>query len=148
MKTLNDHCRNIANRARQASIELIGASSAAKADCLRTAASQIRHDTEAILDANKRDLAAAPDYGLSDAAIDRLTLDHARIEEIASGVEAVAALPDPIGEVLEESSRPNGLLVKKIRIPLGVVFFIYIKYKHWLFVSNHGSLNTRSTKIS
>lgn len=125
MKTLTDHCRNIANRARQASIELIGASSAAKADCLRTAASQIRQDTEAILDANKRDLAAAPDYGLSDAAIDRLTLDHARIEGIASGVEAVAALPDPIGEVLEESSRPNGLLVKKIRIPLGVVFFIY-----------------------
>ncbi|MEO1990625.1 MAG: aldehyde dehydrogenase family protein, partial [Pirellulales bacterium] len=125
MKTLTDHCRNIANRARQASLELIGASSTAKADCLRAAASQIRQDAEAILDANKRDLATAPDYGLTDAAVDRLTLDNSRIEGIASGVEAVAALPDPVGDVMEASSRPNGLLVKKIRVPLGVVFFIY-----------------------
>ena len=125
MNTLASHCRAIATRARRAAIDLAGAPSADKAACLRAAAARIRADVEAILAANALDLAAAPGFGLSAAAIDRLTLDDKRVEGIAAGVEAVAALPDPVGEVLEETTRPNGLVVRKIRVPLGVVFFIY-----------------------
>ncbi len=125
MNPLADHCRDIADRARRAAIDLAGAPSERKAACLRAAAARIRADAEAILAANRLDLAAAPGFGLSPAAIDRLTLDPKRIEAIAAGVEAVATLPDPVGEVLEESTRPSGLLVRKIRVPLGVVFFIY-----------------------
>jgi glutamate-5-semialdehyde dehydrogenase len=125
MKSLADHCRDIAARARRAAIDLAGISSDRKAACLRAAAARIRADSTAILAANQLDLAAAPGFGLSAAAIDRLTLDAKRVEAIAAGVEAVAALPDPVGEVLEESARPSGLRVRKIRVPLGVVFFIY-----------------------
>ena len=89
------------------------------------AAAQIRADSPAILEANRADVAAAPGYGLTAAAIDRLALDNVRIEAVAAGMETVAALPDPIGELIEETIRPNGLLVSKIRVPLGVVFFIY-----------------------
>jgi len=125
MNTLASHCRDIAARARQAAIDLAGVSSTKKAACLRAAAAQIRADVDAILAANALDLAAAPGFGLTAAAIDRLTLDKKRVEGIAAGVEAVASLPDPVGEVLEETTRPNGLVVRKIRVPLGVVFFIY-----------------------
>ena len=71
------------------------------------------------------DLEAAPGYGLTNAEIDRLRLTPSRIEEIAAALEAVAALPDPIGEVIESTVRPNGLEISKVRVPLGVVFFIY-----------------------
>lgn len=119
------HCRDIAFRARRAAIDLAGVSAAKKAAGLRAAAAKIRADVDAILAANKLDLAAAPGFGLSAAAIDRLTLDAKRVEGIAAGVEAVASLPDPVGEVIEETTRPNGLVVRKVRVPLGVVFFIY-----------------------
>jgi len=125
MIDLAQNCRDIATRARRAAIDLAGVPSAAKAACLRAAAARIRADAEAILAANTLDLAAAPGFGLTAAAIDRLTLDPKRIEGIAAGVEAVANLPDPVGEVLEETTRPNGLVVRKVRVPLGVVFFIY-----------------------
>jgi len=122
---LANHCRAIAARARQASIELASVTGAEKSVCLRAAAARIRADAAAILAANQLDLAAAPGYGLSPAAIDRLTLDAKRVESIAAGVEAVAMQSDPVGEVLEESTRPNGLIIRKVRVPLGVVFFIY-----------------------
>lgn len=125
MNALADHCRDIATRARRAAIDLAGIAADHKAACLRAAAARIRVDLDAILAANRLDLAAAPGFGLSAAAIDRLTLDAKRVEAIAAGVEAVASLPDPVGEVLEESTQPNGLRVRKIRVPLGVVFFIY-----------------------
>jgi glutamate-5-semialdehyde dehydrogenase len=119
------HCRSIAERARRAAIDLAAIPADRKAAALKAAAAAIREDVAAILAANRLDLAAAPGFGLSAAAVDRLTLDPTRVEGIAAGVEAVALLPDPVGEVLEESTRPNGLLVRKIRVPLGVVFFIY-----------------------
>jgi len=122
---LANHCRSIASRARQASIELAAVTGAEKSACLRAAAAQIRADAAEILAANQLDLAAAPGYGLAPAAIDRLTLDAKRLESIAAGVEAVALQSDPVGEVLEESTRPNGLIIRKVRVPLGVVFFIY-----------------------
>jgi glutamate-5-semialdehyde dehydrogenase len=122
---LTVHCRDIAQRSRTAAIELATISPDLKAACLRAAAGRIRADAEAILAANAKDLAAAPSFGLTEAATDRLKLDSTRIEGIAAGIEAVATLPDPVGEVIETSSRPNGLEVRKVRVPLGVIFFIY-----------------------
>jgi len=122
---LQSHCRVIAERARAAAIDLAGVPGEKKAACLRSAAAAIRADVAEILAANKLDLAAAPGFGLTAAAVDRLTLDSKRVEGIAAGVEAVASLPDPVGEVIEESTQPSGLVVRKIRVPLGVVFFIY-----------------------
>ncbi len=119
------HCRSMAERARRAAIDLAAIPAERKAAALKAAAAAIREDVTAILAANRLDLAAAPGFGLSAAAVDRLTLDPKRVEGIAAGVEAVALLPDPVGEVLEETTRPNGLVVRKIRVPLGVVFFIY-----------------------
>ena len=122
---LRGHCRGIAERSRRAAIDLAGVPADRKAACLKAAADQIRADQEAILAANRLDVAAAPGFGLTAAAIDRLLLDPKRVEAIAAGVEAVAVLPDPVGEVIEETTRPNGLVVRKVRVPLGVVFFIY-----------------------
>jgi glutamate-5-semialdehyde dehydrogenase len=122
---LHAHCRDVAERSRRAAIDVAAVPHEHKAAALRAAAAAIRAATADILAANARDVAAAPGYGLSPAAVDRLLLDERRVEGIAAGVEAVAALPDPVGEVIEESVRPNGLVVRKLRVPLGVVFFIY-----------------------
>jgi glutamate-5-semialdehyde dehydrogenase len=122
---LSTHCRRIAHRARQASIELADVNTDAKKGCLEAIAAVIRSQTAAILEANAVDLAAAPGFGMTDAAVDRLRLDEARIEGIATGVEAVAALPDPVGDVIEQRTLANGLELRKVRVPLGVVFFIY-----------------------
>ena len=119
------HCRALAERARAAAIELGDAAGGVKKACLQAVAAAIRAHTPAILEANAVDLAAAPGYGLTAAAVDRLRLDEARIEGIAAGVEAVAGLPDPVGEVIEHRTLQNGLDVRKVRVPLGVVFFIY-----------------------
>jgi glutamate-5-semialdehyde dehydrogenase len=123
--SLAAHCRAIAERARRAAIDLAGIPGDRRAAALVAAAARIRADSAAILEANARDVAAAPGYGLTPAATDRLTLDPARVEAIAAGVEAVAGLPDPVGEILEETTRPNGLVIRKVRVPLGVVFFVY-----------------------
>src|SRR6185295_17948890 len=85
---------------------------------LRRSAARLREQTAQLLQANAEDIAAAPSFGLNEAAIDRLRLTPKRIEEIA-------ALPDPVGEIIESSVRPSGLEVLKVRVPLGVVFFIY-----------------------
>jgi glutamate-5-semialdehyde dehydrogenase len=115
----------MAERARQAAIELGGIPAARKAAALRRAAAEIRADTAMILAANRADLEASAGAGLTAAAFERLLLDEKRVEGIAAGLEAVAALPDPVGEVIESSIRPSGLTVRKIRVPLGVIFFIY-----------------------
>ncbi|MFM8893301.1 MAG: glutamate-5-semialdehyde dehydrogenase [Planctomycetia bacterium] len=122
---LETRCREIAVRARRAAIDLAAVPGDRKAACLRAAAAAIRADVAEILAANRLDLAAAPGFGLSEAAVDRLALDAKRVEGIAAGVEAVAGLPDPVGEVIEETTRPTGLIVRRVRVPLGVVFFIY-----------------------
>jgi len=119
------HCRAIAIRSRAAAMQLATISGKHRAAALQAAATQIRTDVDEILAANALDLAAAPGFGLTVAATDRLKLDADRIEAIAIGVEAVAALPDPLGEVIESQVRPNGLRVSKVRVPLGVIFFIY-----------------------
>ena len=111
--------------ARTAAQALATTPTAAKAAALRAAAAAIRADGEAILAANVRDIAAAEANGLSGAMLDRLRLDPPRLEAMASGVEAVAALPDPVGDVIDRSERPNGLTLTRVRVPIGVIGIIY-----------------------
>lgn len=122
---LKSYCDRVAKAARAASWSLAQATGGQKNGWLRASAAQLRNRTGEILAANARDVAAAPGFGLSEAAIDRLKLSPDRIEAIARGLEEVAALPDPVGETIESSVRPNGLSISKVRVPLGVVFFIY-----------------------
>lgn len=122
---LADHCRSIAVAARQASRELSVLDTAVKDRWLGAAADALEQETALILAANQRDLASAAALGLADAGIDRLRLDAQRIAGIAAGLREVAALPDPVGELIEGKTRPGGLQIQKVRVPLGVVFFIY-----------------------
>jgi glutamate-5-semialdehyde dehydrogenase len=125
MPDLIEYCREAAKRAKAASAELAVAGGEQKNGWLRDSAKRLRQQTAALLEANAADIAAAPGFGLTAAETDRLRLTNKRIEDIAVGLEEVAALPDPVGEIIESSVRPNGLEVAKVRVPLGVVFFIY-----------------------
>ena len=116
---------DLSRAAKRAGRDLALASTAAKNDWLRGCAAAVRANAEALAAENERDLAAAPDYGLTEAQVDRLRLTPARLESVAAGLEEVAALPDPVGEVIDGSRRPNGLELTRVRVPLGVVFFIY-----------------------
>ena len=118
-------CRDLADRAKVASRSMALASGASKNRWLINAGIALRRRSDEVLAANARDVAEAPAHGLNAAAIDRLTLDAKRVESIARALEEVAALPDPIGEVLDASRRPNGLEVSRTRVPLGVIFMIY-----------------------
>jgi glutamate-5-semialdehyde dehydrogenase len=118
---VTDLCR----RARAASLALAIAPTAAKNAALRRLADLIDASTEPILAANRRDLKGATADGLAAAQIDRMTLDPARLKKLAESVREVAVLPDPVGEVLEEWSRPNGLRFQKVRVPIGVVGVIF-----------------------
>ncbi len=99
--------------------------SAVKDRALQRVALALQERSEEILHANREDLQAGREAGLSDALIDRLTLDRRRLEAIADGVRRVAALPDPVGEVIDGFRAPNGLDVRKVRVPLGVVAVVY-----------------------
>src|SRR3954453_69014 len=122
---LDRYCADVAARGKCASVELGTVPQVVKDKWLRRSAQLLRDNEERITEANERDLAAAPGYGLTEAAIDRLRLNRKRIEEIAAGLEQIAELADPIGEVIRTTNRPNGLRIDKVRVPLGVVFFIY-----------------------
>ncbi|MFO0892251.1 MAG: glutamate-5-semialdehyde dehydrogenase [Isosphaeraceae bacterium] len=123
--SIQDLCRTLGSRARAASKRLALASGGAKNNWLLRAADSLRDRSAEILEANTIDVAAAPGLGLGSAAIDRLKLNPRRIEEMAKALLEVAALPDPIGEVVSSSRRPNGLDVSQVRVPLGVIFMIY-----------------------
>jgi glutamate-5-semialdehyde dehydrogenase len=99
--------------------------SGTKNRALEAIAGALLERTPEILDANERDLAAGRDAGLSAALLDRLALDAGRIAVIASQVREIAALPDPVGEVIEGRRLPNGLDVRKVRVPLGVIAVVY-----------------------
>lgn len=113
------------NVARGAAQILAATPTTTKAAALRLAAAAIRDDAAAILTANARDTAAAQANGLSGALLDRLRLDPARLEAMAAGVAAVAGLADPVGEVIDRSERPNGLVLTRVRVPIGVIGIIY-----------------------
>jgi glutamate-5-semialdehyde dehydrogenase len=115
----------LGRRAREASRSLATATGARKNGWLLRSAEALHQRAEEILQANALDLAAAAERGLTSSQIDRLRLTPERIAAAAAGLREVAALPDPIGRVLDSSVRPNGLQVHKVGVPLGVIFFIY-----------------------
>jgi len=117
--------RQLASDAKKASRALGFAATAQKNEALRSAAAAILKRQRAILAANRADLAAARKDKSSAAFLDRLALDPKRLHEIAQSLLEVASLPDPVGEVTSSWTRPNGLAVKKVRIPLGVVLMVY-----------------------
>lgn len=122
---LKAYCLEVARRAKQAAARMGTILGRQKNEWLRLGAKLLRERQAEVLEANERDVAAAPEFGLTDAQVDRLRLNPSRIEAIARGMEEVAQLPDPVGQVIWSSVRPNGLQVQKVRVPLGVIFFIY-----------------------
>ncbi len=111
--------------ARQAARMLAKVRTNQKNDALRQSAQKLRKDSAEILAANRQDVEAAKQVGLTAAMIDRLSLDPSRIESMASGLDVIASLPDPVGETIARWRRPNGLEISQVRIPLGVVGIIY-----------------------
>ncbi|MEY4159907.1 MAG: gamma-glutamyl phosphate reductase [Pseudomonadota bacterium] len=100
-------------------------SDAEKAMALRAAAQALRDDAALVLAANAQDIAAGEANGLTGAMLDRLRLDPARLAAIADAIDQVASLPDPVGEVIDRSQRPNGLVLSRIRVPIGLIGIIY-----------------------
>ncbi|MDT8450619.1 MAG: glutamate-5-semialdehyde dehydrogenase [Wenzhouxiangellaceae bacterium] len=112
-------------RARRAASRLARAGTDEKNRALTAAAEEIRRSRAGILEANRRDVEAARSRGVTGALLDRLMLDEARLETIAAGLEQVAALPDPVGRELARWTRPNGLEIARVAVPIGVIGVIY-----------------------
>lgn len=123
--SLHDQMLAIGRAAREAAAVLANAPAPQKNRALTAAAAAIRAGQAAIQAANDTDVQAAKDRGIAANMIDRLTLTPARIEAMAKGLEDVAAFPDPIGTVLADWDRPNGLKIQRVRVPLGVIGIIY-----------------------
>jgi glutamate-5-semialdehyde dehydrogenase len=111
--------------ARVASTELATTDANARNKALRLAADAIRAEQASIIAANQVDMAAAQERQLSPAMLDRLALDEVRVEAMASGIETIEQLPDPVGRILAEWERPNGLNIQRVSVPLGVIGIIY-----------------------
>ena len=122
---LSGMCLGLGQLARRASLERQDLSTAVKNRWLLACAKALRESTSEILAANALDVAKAPEYGLTDAAIDRLIINEKRLEAICCSLESLAALTDPVGEILSGSTRPNGLQIQKVRVPIGVTLFKY-----------------------
>jgi len=125
MSDLKQYALDVATRARQVSFELAKLSSAKKNQALLTLAKLLEEERDLIQAENKKDLEAGKKAGLSGALLDRLSLNEKRIQEMIKGLKEVAALPDPVGGVIEGWTRPNGLNIQKVRVPIGVVFAIF-----------------------
>jgi len=104
---------------------LARSSTAARDAALEAAAACLRRRCEEVLLANAGDMAAARERGLGGAMLDRLRLDEGRVESMAAGLEQIAALPDPVGRVLAEWTRPNGLMIQRVAVPLGVIGIVF-----------------------
>jgi len=115
----------LARKARKASFSLACLDTDTKNAVLRTLAEKIEAAEAALIETNKLDLEVGRKLELSDAMLDRLELSPKRIRDMAEGVRQVADLPDPVGETLETTTRPNGLEIRKVRVPIGVVGIIY-----------------------
>jgi glutamate-5-semialdehyde dehydrogenase len=122
---LRDQVRDAARRAREASAELAQATRGAKDALLQDMADELVKRAPEILEANERDVAAARESGMTEALIDRLILSTGRVEAMADGLRTVAGLPDPVGEVLRGQVLPNGVQLRQVRVPLGVVGIVY-----------------------
>src|SRR6185503_11450878 len=122
---LRERMLELGRAARAAAAVLAQAPSAVKRSVLEEAARELRKSRAAVLAANAEDVADAKARGLSGAMVDRLELDDKRIEATAAGLETVAALDDPVGQVVARWQRPNGLEIARVRVPLGVIGIIY-----------------------
>ena len=114
-----------AKSVKKASEVLYNATTVKKNALLKAIASHLERETDSICRVNREDLANAKKSGLANVLIDRLTLNEKRIAQMIAGVKDVIALPDPVGKVLERTKRPNGLVIEKVRVPLGAVGIIY-----------------------
>jgi glutamate-5-semialdehyde dehydrogenase len=123
--TLNEQMTNLAKQARTASRQIAKLTTAEKNACLLAMAEAVEKNAAALIQANALDMEAGAKSGLSSAMLDRLKLDDKRILAIARGLREVAALPDPVGKILDERVRPNGLKLQKISTPIGVIVIIY-----------------------
>src|SRR6266481_422531 len=123
--TLTEQMSQLARQAKAAARALAGLATADKNACLLAMADALEQSRAPIQEANERDMAAGAQSGLSSAMLDRLKLDDKRIAGMAKGLREVAALPDPVGRILDERTRPNGLKLQKITTPIGVVVIIY-----------------------
>lgn len=120
-----EHLHQMAMNCKQAARELALYDTETKNRALLAVAQALEDNMDSILCANARDAAYARDNGLREAMIDRLTLTEERVRSMAQGARDVAALPDPVGQVVNSFTRPNGLEIRKVRVPLGVVGVIY-----------------------
>lgn len=125
MSTIQDQVLATAKAAQSASWSLATASRAKKDSALRNMSYKLRHNIEAIVEANKKDLTNAKTNNLDPKLIDRLTLNEERVDELAEALLIIEKLPDPIGEVIRGWVQPNGLKIEQLRVPLGVVGIIY-----------------------
>jgi glutamate-5-semialdehyde dehydrogenase len=123
--TLNEQMTQLAQQAKAASRELARLTTAEKNACLLAMATALEQNAAALKKANALDMEFAVQHGLAPAMLDRLQLDDKRIAGMARGLREVAALPDPVGRILDERVRPNGLKLQKISTPIGVIVIIY-----------------------
>jgi glutamate-5-semialdehyde dehydrogenase len=122
---VNEYMQTLGQHARQASLALAKAGTETKNQALLAMAAEIRGSADTLKLENERDLQAGMSKGLDAALLDRLTITDARIEAMAEGLEQIAALPDPVGEVSDMTYRPSGIQLGRMRVPLGVVGIIY-----------------------
>src|SRR5688572_431652 len=125
MSTLQETIHQMGRQARAAAYRLAQLSGEEKNTILRAMAAAIRRRSQEILAANALDLAAGKEKGLSAAMLDRLLLDEKRIEAMAAGIDQVATLPDPTGEIMDAWERPNGIRISQVRVPIGTIGIIY-----------------------
>ncbi len=123
--TIKEYMQQLGQQARAASRILARANSGEKNAALQAIADTLRRQADSLLKANQQDMAAGKQNGLDDALLDRLELSPQRIEAMAVGIEQVAALPEPVGEISDMKFRPSGIQVGKMRVPLGVIGIIY-----------------------
>ncbi|MEC9055721.1 MAG: gamma-glutamyl-phosphate reductase, partial [Verrucomicrobiota bacterium] len=122
---IHEEVYTMGRQARTAAHALANLHADEKNAILRAMAAELRVQSRQILSANARDLEEGEKNGLTGAMLDRLRLDESRLESVAGGVEQVAELSDPVGDVLDERERPNGIRIQQIRVPIGVIGIIY-----------------------
>ncbi len=137
---------DLGQNAKAAALELSVAPTEQKNDALLKAAALLRRHIDKIKQANAKDMAAGEQKGLSSSLLDRLMLDDARVEAMAKGLEAIAQLPDPVGEVMSEWDRPNGLNIARVRVPLGVIGIIYESRPN--VTADAGALSLKSGNVA
>lgn len=116
---------NLAKKAKQASLELAGSITSDKDEALQSIARELESNRKLLLEENQKDIDAAEENGLSTSMVDRLRLSHERIDGMVQGLRQLISLPDPVGLIIEEKKRPNGLTIQKVRTPIGVIGIIY-----------------------